>query len=102
MKKKMDIILITIFVVLVLIGAYMFLIKPEQKNDETDAIKFSQEYNLEDKENVFVYKTSEEIIKILENGTGVVYLGFPECPWCMEYVKHLKKIMFQKFITKTY
>lgn len=31
MKKKMDIILITIFVVLVLIGAYMFLIKPEQK-----------------------------------------------------------------------
>ena len=39
MKKKMDIILITIFVVLVLIGAYMFLIKPEQKSGETDAIK---------------------------------------------------------------
>ena len=72
----MDIILITIFVVLVLIGAYMYLIKPEQKSDETDAIKFSQEYNLEDNENVFVYKTSEEIIKILENGTGVVCKTF--------------------------
>ena len=102
MKKKMDIILITIFVVLVLIGAYMFLIKPEQKSDETDAIKFSQEYNLEDKENVFVYKTSEEIIKILENGTGVVYLGFPECPWCMEYVKHLNKTAKENNVLKIY
>lgn len=102
MKKKMDIILITIFVVLVLIGAYMFLIKSEQKSDETDAIKFSQEYNLEDKENVFVYKTSEEIIKILENGTGVVYLGFPECPWCMEYVKHLNKTAKENNVSKIY
>ena len=100
MKKKMDIVLITIFVVLVLIGVYIFLMKPNQ--EKTDAIKFSQEYNLEDKENVFVYKTSEEIIKILENGTGVVYLGFPECPWCMEYVKHLNESAKENNVSKIY
>ena len=100
MNKKMDIILITIFSLLVLIGAYIFLVKPNQ--EKTDAIKFSQEYNLEDKENVFVYKSSEEIIKILENGTGVVYLGFPECPWCMEYVKHLNESAKENNVSKIY
>lgn len=97
--KRLDIIMIVVFVLLILLGVYMFLIKPSVKSD---SLKFSEEYNLEDKENVFVYKTTEEIIKILENGTGVVYLGFPECPWCLEYVKHLNEVAKNNNITKIY
>ena len=29
----------------------------------------------------------------MENGTGVVYLGFPECPWCQAYVKYLNDVI---------
>lgn len=97
--KRIDIIMIVVFVLLVLLGAYLFLIKPNIKND---SLKFSEEYNLEDKENIFVYKTTEEIIKILENGTGVVYLGFPECPWCVEYVKYLNEVAKDSDISKIY
>ncbi len=34
-----------------------------------------------DKNNVMKY-TSDKIIDIIKNGTGVIYLGYPECPWC--------------------
>lgn len=29
-----------------------------------------------------VYLESEELRALLNEGTGVLYLGFPECPWC--------------------
>lgn len=32
------------------------------------------------------YKNANEIIDILKNGTGVIYFGFPECPWCRNLV----------------
>ena len=53
---------------------------------KTDNEKFSDEYGITT-DNVFVYRTQDEILKILQHGTGIVYLGFPECPWCKAYVK---------------
>ena len=46
----------------------------------TDAAKFASEYTEVPKDNVFVYKNSDEIINIIKHGTGVVYIGFPSCP----------------------
>jgi hypothetical protein len=57
-----------------------------------DSVKFSKEYPGVGENNVFEYKTIEEIIKIFESGTGVVYLGFPECPWCQRYVIYLNEV----------
>lgn len=37
-------------------------------------------------DNHVVYETAEEIIKRLENGTGIIYFGFKECPWCRNAV----------------
>lgn len=42
-------------------------------------------------DNPFVYATFTEIIDTLENGTGVIYLGFPECPWCRCLVPALQE-----------
>lgn len=66
----------------------------QQKSDQqqqimTDAKKFKQEYSEVADNNAFRYKSVEQIIKTLESGTGLVYLGFPECPWCQKYVKYL-------------
>lgn len=60
--------------------------------------KFSEEYRYVSSENVFVYKSMDEIIDILENGTGVVYLGFPKCPWCQRYVEVLNEVAMEKGI----
>ena len=44
----------------------------------------------------------DEIINILKYGTGVVYLGFPECPWCQAYVKYLNETAKDANIEKIY
>lgn len=41
-------------------------------------------------ENVVVqYKSDEEIVDILNQGTGVVYFGFNTCPWCRSMIETL-------------
>lgn len=106
MKNK-KIWLISLLLVVVFIagcfGVYK-LVNNKDKVDEkiSDAIKFKEEYSKVDDDNLFVYRSIKEIIKILENGTGIVYLGFPECPWCQAYVPYLNEVAVKNEITKIY
>lgn len=86
------------------LGIYKFGNNKEEEKipASTDAVKFKEEYNKVDSDNVFVYRSIKEIIKILENGTGVVYLGFPECPWCQAYVSYLNDVAKENEISKIY
>lgn len=34
----------------------------------------------------FIYADESEVVDFLKNGTGAVYFGFPECPWCRNAV----------------
>lgn len=101
MKKKV-IIGIIIFVVLVGILLSLFFVFRNSEDEVSDAVKFSQEYTSVSEENVFVYRNVDEIIRILENGTGVVYLGFPECKWCQKYVTYLNEAAIENDITRIY
>jgi len=78
----------------------------EEKEDEnitlTDNVKFSKEYTSVTTENVFVYRNINEIIDILDNGTGIVYLGFPECKWCQAYVPYLNEVAKEEGIEEIY
>lgn len=67
-----------------------------------DSIKFSNEYTNVDASNPFVYRDINEIISILENGTGIVYLGFPECKWCQAYVPYLNEVAKENNLEKIY
>ena len=100
-KKKKNIGIIFGIVLLIIIGLllYIFLNKEETMSDSK---VFAEEYSEVDENNVFVYRTIDEIIKILENGTGVVYLGFPECKWCQRYVKYLNEVAYEEDIEKIY
>ncbi|WP_143336719.1 hypothetical protein [Corynebacterium pacaense] len=37
-------------------------------------------------DNVFTTASDDELLDLLENGTGAVYFGFPQCPWCRNAV----------------
>ena len=69
---------------------------------ETDAEKFASEYTLVDKDNIFVYKNAEEIVDILEDGTGVVFLGYPSCAWCQTYAAMINDLAKEYGISKIY
>ena len=97
-KSSLIYVLVLILVLVISAGLYLFVFN----NKESDAIRFAKEYDLVDKNNVFVYRSVNEIIEIMEKGTGVVYLGFPECPWCKAYVKYLNEVAKKEGIDKIY
>ena len=94
MTKKI-LLIIPIILTFILVGCT----KIEQ---ETDSQKFAKEYTTISDDNYFVYRNIDEIIKILEHGTGVVYLGFPECPWCQAYVPMLNEVADIEGLEKIY
>ena len=101
MKYKNDI--IAAIIVIAVLGIIGFGYLRATDNEEvSDSIKFSQEYTNVSKDNSFVYKTDKEIIEILKHGTGVVYLGFPECPWCQGYVGYIEEIAKKTNVSKVY
>lgn len=103
MKKKNFILLgITVLVIVAIVVGVVLILNKNNKTEITDAVKFSGEYTEIDKNNVFVYRSVDEIINILENGTGIVLLGFPECPWCQRYVKYLNEVAKDLGIDKIY
>lgn len=106
MKDKKIIALLGVIIV-ILIGVVIFLVVKNGKrdtvvNEKSDAVKFAEEYTEIDDDNVFVYSDVDEIIDILESGTGVVYLGFPECKWCQRYVTYLNEVAKSRGIDKIY
>lgn len=101
MKKKNILILLGVVILVILIISSYFIFFKKDKNI-TDAEKFSKEYTKLSSDNVFTYRSLKEINKILEKGTGVVYLGFPECPWCQEYVKYVNEVAKKVDLDKVY
>lgn len=94
MKNKGIIITMGIIIV-ILVAIIIFLLvgnKNEEQTVKSDAEKFSEEYTLVDKDNKFRYAAIDEVIDTLEDGTGVVYLGFPECKWCQQYTVYLNEL----------
>lgn len=104
-KRDVYLIFVGLFVVALSVVGFLFFQKQSKKEESTsnlDAKKFASEYSEVTEDNVFVYKTVDEIIKIMEHGTGVVYLGYPECPWCGAYVKYLNEVAKEVGIEKIY
>lgn len=93
-------------IIVILIGIIIFLLVnnniEKEETKKSDAEKFAEEYTLVDKDNRFVYTEIDEIINILEEGTGIVYLGFPECKWCQQYVVYLNEVAKDRGISKIY
>lgn len=97
MKNKIILILSAI---LILLTTFALV-----NNNSNDSIKFKLEYEkLNNKDNGYgnnyltlnidinnkvKYSSFKEIEKILTNDTGVIYFGFPECPWCRNMIEPL-------------
>ena len=87
--KKETILIITL-PILCAIAAILAYVKLE--NTDVDAIKFKKEYeslnetsgielNISEN-NPIEYADYDKLLEVIENGTGIIYLGFPGCPWC--------------------
>jgi len=101
MKNNSIIIIVLVSIFTLFIGYSYF--NDNEKTINEDAINFKEEYEkLNDKvnrnnnkkyptvdiseNNVVKYSSYDEVLQVLESGTGVIYLGYPECPWCRNLV----------------
>ena len=96
MKNK-GLIIGLVAIIVILIGVVVFLLVRDNNEEivettPTDAEKFAEEYPSMPDDNVFTYATVDEIIDVLDGGSGIVYLGFPECQWCNAYVPYLNDV----------
>ncbi|HRU50227.1 MAG TPA: hypothetical protein P5155_01865 [Candidatus Absconditabacterales bacterium] len=103
MKKRVKrLIGVVIAFSLVVVGVITLNYYPKKTATLSDAQKFARDYTQVDEDNLFVYKSAEEAVRILENGFGIVFFGFPSCKRCQYYVPHLQKVAEQEGIEKIY
>jgi predicted bacteriocin transport accessory protein len=95
MKKCLKIVIPVVIIIVIALVACFFIFKGN------DAKKFDKEYGVGE-DNPFVYKDAEEVVEILKNGTGVVYMGFSDCQWCQAYVKILNETAKEKGMDEIY
>lgn len=96
-KKKVTTIVIAVLI-LAIVGVGIFFATRKSETGESDALKFKREYealNGEKASGDNVYQTLDisetnkvkyvdlnKTVEFLEKGTGLIYFGFPNCPWC--------------------
>ena len=80
-----------IFLIIVLTFVFTGCNRKNDTNNNLDSVKFKEEYEalnnrtvvMEiDENNPIKYIEFNGVIDLLNNGTGVLYFGFPGCPWC--------------------
>lgn len=67
-----------------------------------DAGLFSEEYTKVPMDNVFKTKNLKDALSIINEGTGIVFFGFPECPWCQAYAPMLNDLAKEYGISEIY
>ena len=83
-------------------------VKVTKINDDikTDNLKFRSEYTKVKDDNVYEYTTYDNIIELINSGTGIIYFGYPDCTLCKDIVpllndvaeeKEIKTIMYYNF-----
>lgn len=85
MRKKQGIIGLVgavVIVAAVVVMAVVFRQAPEVVQPTVDT--FAQDYPSVASDHPFVAVSGEDAVRTIQTGTGMVFLGFPECPWCQK------------------
>ncbi len=117
-KMFLGIILLLLFF-MVFVGTRAFKDKKEENPKNSDALIFKKEYEslnnvVREKDGKTIKEiaisqnnpveivTEEKAISLLESGTGILYFGFPDCPWCRSMLPILLSTLDNMSISKLY
>lgn len=68
----------------------------------TDGERFNGDYDEIPRNNPFIYLNSTELIELLNNGSGIVFMGNKENIWSKSYAKYLYEIASDIDVEKIY
>lgn len=94
MKDKKIFIYVVVLIVAVFLVTILSFFTNKQSGPTEDSLKFKGEYEALnssipmsiEENNPIKYATFEEVEQLLTSGTGVIYFGFPSCPWCRNMI----------------
>ena len=66
---------------------------------ENDAKHFAELYPVT-QDNPYIFATYDEVISVLESGTGIIVFGFPDCPRCQNAFPVLEKAFYEMNLDK--
>lgn len=101
MKNKIKIVIFIVVVLFCIVLINNIVTNEDNKIENKDKIKFSKLYDV-DEDNVFEKMSAEGAANLVENGTGILYLGYTNCPWCQDLVPLLNKIAKNNNINSVY
>lgn len=78
-------------------------ISEETKQFKLEYDEFNDEISMEIPEEVQIsYLTEDELQTFFETGTGIMYLGYPSCPWCRNALPTLMELAIKYDIPINY
>ena len=91
--KKTFVYIIVLIILIALTISLTFLLNKEPQPTE-DSLRFKEEYEALnssirmdiDESNPIKYASIRDVEQLLTSGTGVIYFGFPSCPWCRNII----------------
>ena len=107
-----------ILLCIVILGVFCFTGCGKKETKDTDASKFKEEYESYNGEktnsgkdylevsipsdNVIKYSNITELLDVIKNKSGVIYLGYPTCPWCRNAITPLLEAASSTSLDKIY
>lgn len=73
-----------------------------KKFEDSDNLKFHDEYNMVSEENVYKYSNASDILSILNGRDGIILLGFPKNEWTSYYAEILNNVCKKLNINEVY
>lgn len=110
-KDRKRLIILLVVIILILSFALVYLNTDLFKetevgtvidNNVSDNIRFYREYPSVGNDNIYYYTNYDEVIEMFAKGTGVVFFGFPACPYCKVYVPVLNEVAKERGAEKIY
>ena len=70
-------------------------LEPAPTKEPVKEKNLTVEYTTLPEDNAFYYMEKEDLVSFLEHGTGILFFGFPECPWCQAYLPIANDVLLQ-------
>lgn len=106
-KKDTVIMLVSLVAIWVITGAvWVWLSSQKQVHEDTKkdnaTLALKQKYTELPADHKLRELTTDELLKVLDKGDGILFLGFPKCPWCQKIAPILNEAAQKENVTVMY